>query len=134
MGFSIRVFRRGKITKAFRTYHDLAVRLANYPLLDEDDYYAREYEATIENIGDAAWKLKNEYELAHGLGTGCLPTGLRNTTAMQSRTAMTGAVIPARSSFGRHSMALATSSWNSYETTGGKGQGCPGRLTPSKGA
>ena len=63
MGFSIRVLRRGKITKAFRTYHALAVRLANYPLLDEDDYYAREYEATIENFGDAAWKLKNEYEL-----------------------------------------------------------------------
>ncbi len=65
-GASIRVFRRSKITKAFRTYHGLAVRLANYPLLDEDDYYAREYEETLANFGDAAWKLKKEYELPKG--------------------------------------------------------------------
>jgi hypothetical protein len=62
-GFSIRVFRRGRITRAFRTYHALAQRLADYPILDEQDYSSREYEATHKNLPDAAWKIKNEYEL-----------------------------------------------------------------------
>jgi len=62
-GFSSRVYRRGHITRAFRTYHKLAQRLTDYPLLDEADYCNREYEATIENLADAAWKLKNEFEL-----------------------------------------------------------------------
>jgi hypothetical protein len=62
-GFSIRVFRRGHITKAFRKYHELAQKLADYPVLDENDWSLREYEATLENIADAAWRLKNEYEL-----------------------------------------------------------------------
>jgi hypothetical protein len=62
-GFSIRVFRRGRITKAFRTYHELAERMAIYPILDENDYSEREYEATYENVGEAAWKLKQEFEL-----------------------------------------------------------------------
>lgn len=62
-GFSIRIFRRGRITKAFRTYHELAERVENYPVLDDTDYSNREYEATVENIGNSAWKLKNDYEL-----------------------------------------------------------------------
>jgi len=62
-GLSIRVFRRGRITKAFRKYHALAARMADYPVLDEADFSNREYEATITNLGDAAWKLKHEYEL-----------------------------------------------------------------------
>jgi len=62
-GYSIRVYRRGHITRAFRTYHKLAQRLTDYPLLDEEDYSHREYEATIENLTDAAWKLKHEFEL-----------------------------------------------------------------------
>ena len=62
-GFSIRVFRGGQITAAFRKYHDLAERVAEYPILDETDYSSREYEATIENIADAAWRLKDDYEL-----------------------------------------------------------------------
>ena len=65
-GFSIRVFKRGKITKAFKTYHALAQRLANYPLLHEEDYCRREYEATVSNLDDAAWKLKREYHLPEG--------------------------------------------------------------------
>ena len=65
-GYSIRVYRNGQITEAFRKYHELAERLANYPILDEEDYSSREYEATIENLPDAAWKLKNEYELPEG--------------------------------------------------------------------
>jgi hypothetical protein len=63
-GFSIRVFtKRGPITKAFRTYHELAERMDNYPILDENDYSDREYEATIANFPDAAWRLKDEFDL-----------------------------------------------------------------------
>ena len=65
-GYSIRVYRRGRITKAFKTYHALAQRLADYPVLDESDYSSREYEATLANLPDAAWKLKNEYDLPEG--------------------------------------------------------------------
>jgi hypothetical protein len=62
-GFSIRVFKRGRITKAFRTYHELAEKMDCYPILDEDDYSLREHEATFENISLAAGSLKHEYEL-----------------------------------------------------------------------
>ena len=34
-GYAIRVYQNGKITKAFRTYHELSSRLADYPVLDE---------------------------------------------------------------------------------------------------
>ena len=65
-GFSIRVCRDGGITAAFLTYHHLAERLADYPILDEEDYGRREYEATLENIADAAWGLKGDYDLPEG--------------------------------------------------------------------
>ena len=65
-GFSIRVFRDGRITDAFRSYHNLMEQLDGYPVLDEEDYSRREYEATLENITDAAWRLKNEYDLPDG--------------------------------------------------------------------
>lgn len=62
-GFSLRVFNNGEITEAFRTLYDLMERLEEYPILDESDYSERETEATAENIIDAAWRLKDEYEL-----------------------------------------------------------------------
>lgn len=62
-GFSIRVFRDGKITDAFRQYHELAESESQYPILDESDYSNREYEATVANIADAAWRLKDDFEL-----------------------------------------------------------------------
>lgn len=62
-GFSIRVFREGMITDAFRRYHELAEAMDCYPILDEEDYSRREYEATIENLADCAWRIKDEYEL-----------------------------------------------------------------------
>jgi hypothetical protein len=65
-GFSIRVYRDGEITDAFRAYHDLAERLADHPILDEVDYVRREYKATLENIADAAWRLKGEFNLPDG--------------------------------------------------------------------
>lgn len=62
-GFSVRVYRDHQITDAFRRYHALAEAMAIYPILDEEDYSRREYEATIENIGDAAWQLRHDYDL-----------------------------------------------------------------------
>jgi len=62
-GFSIRVFRNGTITEAFKTYHELAERMAEYPILDEEDFSRREYKATLENIGESAWRLKPEFDL-----------------------------------------------------------------------
>jgi hypothetical protein len=63
-GFSVRVFKKnGDITKAFETYHDLARQIDDYPILDESDYSEREFQATLENITDAAWRLKHEFEL-----------------------------------------------------------------------
>lgn len=66
VGYSIRVFKRGRITKAFRVYHALTERMADYPVLDEEDYSRRQYDATIVNLVDAAWRLRNEYELPEG--------------------------------------------------------------------
>ncbi len=65
-GFSLRVFRNGEITDAFRTYHEHAERMDGYPILDEEDYSRREYEATLENIAEAAWRLKHQYDLPEG--------------------------------------------------------------------
>jgi hypothetical protein len=62
-GYAIRVYRDGLITEAFRTYHQIQQRLADYPLLDEEDYSSKEYEATLENITEAAWRVKRQYEL-----------------------------------------------------------------------
>lgn len=66
-GFSVRVFDGdGEITEAFRKYHELAEAMHDYAILDEEDYSERELEATLENIEDAAWRLKNEFELPEG--------------------------------------------------------------------
>jgi hypothetical protein len=62
-GYSIRVFRDEQITDAFRAYHALAERLADYPILDEEDYSRRELEQTLANLPDAAWRLKHDFNL-----------------------------------------------------------------------
>jgi hypothetical protein len=49
-GYVIRVYKDGQITQAFRTYHELRTREADYPLLNEEDYSSREHEATWENV------------------------------------------------------------------------------------
>ena len=52
-GMLIRVYRTdGSITDAFKKYAELAARIEDYPLLDEEDHTRREYEATLEAIGD----------------------------------------------------------------------------------
>jgi hypothetical protein len=65
-GFSVRVFTDGEITEAFRTYHELTERMANYPILDESDYSQREYDATLENVAHAAYRLKHKFILPDG--------------------------------------------------------------------
>jgi hypothetical protein len=65
-GFSMRVYRAGEVTNAFRAYHGLMERLEAYPVLDESDYGRREYEAALENTKDAAWRLESVYDLHDG--------------------------------------------------------------------
>lgn len=66
-GFSMRVFdSQGEISEAFRKYHELTQAMDDYPVLDESDYSDREYEATLENITDAAWRLKRQFNLPEG--------------------------------------------------------------------
>ena len=62
-GFSVRVFRDGEITSAFQRYHELAMAIEEYPMLNESGYSERELEATLENIPLAAWQIKDNYEL-----------------------------------------------------------------------
>ncbi len=70
-GYSIRVFDNdGNITEAFKTYFGLLEQMEAYPLLDESDYSDREYEATLENLDLAAWKVKREYVLPDGWESG----------------------------------------------------------------
>lgn len=65
-GFSVRVFRDGRVTKAFQTYHALARQIEDYRILDESDYSEREFEATLENIGDGAWRVRKKFDLPEG--------------------------------------------------------------------
>jgi len=65
-GYAIRVYRNGQVTEAFRTWHDLQTRMGDYPVLDEEAYSAKEYEATIANIADAAWRVGRDFDLPEG--------------------------------------------------------------------
>ena len=63
-GASLRVFdQHGNITEAFRVYFELLEQQEAYPVLDESDYSQREYDETLSNIVDAAWRLKREFML-----------------------------------------------------------------------
>jgi hypothetical protein len=60
-GLSIRVFRAdGTITAVFREFCRIQERLDDYPILDEQDYSEREYEATLANYRGELWRLKDE--------------------------------------------------------------------------
>jgi hypothetical protein len=59
-GFSMRVFKAdGTITSAFKEFCKLKERLHDYPILDEQDYSDREYEATLENFRNEMWQFKD---------------------------------------------------------------------------
>lgn len=55
----VRVYRKNKITKAFKVLAEMLARLANYPLLDEGDYSDRETEATVKNVEEVISSLAN---------------------------------------------------------------------------
>lgn len=53
-GYSIRVYKqdtKNEYTPAFLAWCDIQNRLENYPVLDEEDWSARELEACLKNIG-----------------------------------------------------------------------------------
>ncbi len=59
-GYAIRVYRDAKITDAFKRLYQINERLEAYPVLNEEDYSRKEYEATLENIEQAAWRYNND--------------------------------------------------------------------------
>lgn len=62
-GWSVLVYRDGEITEAFKVLHGLLERMAIYPVLSDEHYSEMEYEATVSNIADAAWRLTDDFEL-----------------------------------------------------------------------
>ena len=63
-GFSIRCLNSdGKPTEAFARYAELHEAMDQYPILDEENYSNREYEATVENIVEASWRMRGDYDL-----------------------------------------------------------------------
>jgi len=62
-GWSVRVYRDGQITEAFKVLHGLLERMAIYPILCEHQYCEKELAATWENIPLAAIGIKDDYEL-----------------------------------------------------------------------
>lgn len=67
-GYAIRVYKDGQITPAFEAYYNLMKSLEDYPVLDEEDYSRREYEATLENIREQGGFVSRgyDYELPDG--------------------------------------------------------------------
>lgn len=60
-GISLRVFTAdGTITDAFREFCRIQEALDGYPILDEQDYSDREYEATLDNYRDEMWRQRDE--------------------------------------------------------------------------
>ena len=59
-GISLRVYRAdGSTTDAFREFCRIMEALDDYPVLDEEDYGDREYEATLENYAREMWGQKD---------------------------------------------------------------------------
>ena len=60
-GFSARVLGPdGAVTDAFREFCRLNERLDDYPILDEQDYSDREYDATLANYRNEMWGQRDE--------------------------------------------------------------------------
>ena len=54
------------VTEAFRAYLEIRHCLEDCPVLDEQDYCRREYEATLENFDCALSGIRHKYELPDG--------------------------------------------------------------------
>ena len=60
-GFSIRVHGKdGRITQAFKEFCGIKQKLDDYPILNEEDYSQREYQATLENYATEMWAVRKE--------------------------------------------------------------------------
>ena len=60
-GISLRVFRAdGTITDAFQEFCRNQEAIDGYPILDEQDYSDREYEATLDNYRNEMWRQRDE--------------------------------------------------------------------------
>jgi len=60
-GFSLRVFRAdGSPTPAFEEFCRIHEAVDGYPILDEQEYSDREYEATLDNYRGEMWRLRGE--------------------------------------------------------------------------
>ena len=60
-GVSLRVFRAdGTITDAFIEFCRIQEAIDAYPILDEQDYSDREYEATLDNYRNEMWQSRGE--------------------------------------------------------------------------
>lgn len=69
-GWSIRVYRDGQITPAFRAWCEIEDQLESYPVLDEEDYSQREYEATMANLESElgrVWSSRRDDDMPEGL-------------------------------------------------------------------
>ena len=76
-GFSIRVFRRGRITKAFRAYHALAQRLADYSVLDETRLLRTGIRSDRRQLPQCRLEGQERVRIAEGLGNRSLPLVFR---------------------------------------------------------
>lgn len=65
-GYSVRVYKDGQITDAFRKHYEIQCSLSEHCVLDDRDYSKRELEATLENIEQSAYSLKHQYKVPEG--------------------------------------------------------------------
>ncbi len=60
-GYAIKVYKKdGSVSKAFKKFCELMAALQDYPVLDDEDYSRREYEATLENISSEGERFKKD--------------------------------------------------------------------------
>jgi hypothetical protein len=76
-GFSIRVYRDGKITEAFKKLHELRLGMDEYPILNESLYSDMEYEAQFECVKSELSYLVRSNEASIVDIDGCAHTILR---------------------------------------------------------
>lgn len=68
-GYSIRVYRGKETTPAFERWCDIQNRLSDYPVLDDEDYSQKKYDATIENIERGADQIISQRDLEEKIPT-----------------------------------------------------------------
>jgi hypothetical protein len=63
-GYAILVYtKKGKVTKAFQKWCDIQEQLADYPVLNDEDYSERETEATEKNLTEAGQRVLNRHDV-----------------------------------------------------------------------